>query len=141
MTGTADSDLLAERVRGVLDVALHRFVGVELLDPAHPENGIAFEVGDASVNNVDLLHGGIVTALLDVASYLALLPLLGPDEGAVTHDSSASLMKAVTRGARVQVTGRVVRRGRSLAFVHAEATVDGTVVATGQVTKSVLSRH
>jgi uncharacterized protein (TIGR00369 family) len=139
MTSAADTDLLAERVHGVLEVALHRFLGVQLLDPAHPANGIWFEVGDAAVNNVELLHGGIVTALLDVASYLALLPLLGRDEGAVTHDSSASLMKAVHRGARVEVTGRVVRRGRSLAFVHAEATVDGTVVATGQVTKSVLS--
>jgi acyl-coenzyme A thioesterase PaaI-like protein len=32
----------------------------------------------------------------------------------------------------------VVRRGRSIAFLRAEATVDGTVVAAGQVTKTLV---
>lgn len=138
MTDSVTDTLLTDRVRGVLDVPLHRFLGMRLRDPAHPQHGLAVEVADAAVNNVDLLHGGIVAALLDVAGYLALLPELGPDVGAVTHDASVSLIKAVPRGALVEVTGRVVRRGRNLAFVQSEATVDGVVVAIGQVTKSVL---
>lgn len=135
---TPEEDLLASRVATVLDIPLHRFVGLQLLDEHRPQDGIVFEVGDATVNNAKVLHGGIVTALLDVACYLSLLPVLGADEHAVTHDLSASLVRSVPYGARVQVQGTVVRKGRSLVFLRAEATVDGDVVASAQVTKSVL---
>lgn len=131
---------MATRVAGVRDIALHRFLGVALLDPERPEAGIVFPVDEPVLNNVGVLHGGVVTALLDVASYLALLPDLAEDEHAVTHDVTASLVRAVPRGARVEVSGMVVRRGRSIAFLRAEARVDGEVVAAAQVTKSLLRR-
>jgi uncharacterized protein (TIGR00369 family) len=129
---------LGSRVTGVLDVALHRFLGVELLEPTNPAAGIELPVQDAALNNAGVLHGGIVTALLDVACYLTLLPDLGPDENAVTHDVTVSLMRPVPRGARLQMSGEVLRRGRSIVFLRAEARVDGAVVAAGQVTKTVL---
>ena len=135
----ADPVLFAERVATILSIALHRFLDVALLDPAEPNVGIAFPVEDAAVNNLGLLHGGVVTALLDVACYLALLPGLGADEHAVTHDLAVSLIRAVPRGARVEVRGHVVRRGSRIVFLRAEATVEGTVVAVAQVTKSVVS--
>jgi acyl-coenzyme A thioesterase PaaI-like protein len=79
-----------------------------------------------------------VTALLDVAAYLALLPHLTDQEHAVTHDQSVSLLRPVSAGRRVEVRGSVLRRGRAVAFLRAEATVDGVLVATGQVTKTVV---
>jgi uncharacterized protein (TIGR00369 family) len=135
---SADDPGVRARVEGVLDIALHRFLGVALIDPAEPARGISFPVEDAALNNAGVLHGGIVTALLDVACYLALLPDLGPDENAVTHDVTASLMRPVPRGSQVQVRGSVVRRGRSIVFLRSEATVDGAVVAAGQVTKTLI---
>ena len=132
--------VLRARVDRVLDIALHRFLGVALLDPAEPGRGIAFPVEDAALNDAGVLHGGIVTALLDVACYLALLADLGPEEGAVTHDITVSLMRAVPRGAQVQVSGSVVRRGRSIVFLRAEATVHGAVVAAGQITKTLIRK-
>jgi uncharacterized protein (TIGR00369 family) len=128
----------AARVQAVLDIPLHRFVGLELLDPADPAAGIWFPVGLSAQNQARLLHGGVVTALLDVASYLALLPHLAEHEHAVTHDQSVSLLRPVSADQRVEVVGTVLRRGRSVAFLRAEATVDGTLVATGQVTKTVV---
>lgn len=135
---TASSESLAARVAGVLDIPLHRFLGIELLDPAAPAAGIAFRAGEPTLNNAGVLHGGVVTALLDVACYLALLPELADGENAVTHDVAASLMRPVARDARVEVTGAVVRRGRSIAFLRAEARVDGAVVGSGQVTKTMV---
>ena len=131
---------LPPRVEGVLDIPLHRFLGLDLADPAAPEVGVVFDAGPATLNNAGVLHGGIVTALLDVACYLALLPELADDENAVTHDVSASLMRPVAAGSRVHVRGAVVRRGRSIAFLRAEATVDGVVVGAGQVTKTMVRR-
>lgn len=136
----ASPDVLAARVEGVLSIALHRFLGVHLLDPDEPSAGVAFTVDEPSLNNVGVLHGGVVTALLDVSCYLALLPELAEDEHAVTHDVTASLMRPVPRGARVELSGTVVRRGRSVTFLRAEARVDGAVVAAGQVTKTMVRR-
>lgn len=129
---------LPSRVADVLDIPLHRFLGVALLDPAQPASGIALDVAEPALNNAGVLHGGIVTALLDVACYLALLPELGPGENAVTHDVAASLIRAVPPGARLHLRGSILRRGRSLVFLRAEATVDGAVVAAGQVTKTLV---
>lgn len=130
--------LTQQRVTGVLDVALHRFLGLALAEPPDPASGIIVPVGDAALNNAGVLHGGVVTALLDVASYLALLPQLGEEENAVTHDLTASLMRPVPAGAQLRVTAEVLRRGRRLVFLRAEATVSGEPVAVGLVTKSLL---
>ena len=128
----------AARVEGVLAIPLHRFLGVALLDADDPSAGISFPVGPAAQNNVGVLHGGVVTALLDVASYLALLPHLGPTENAVTHDLSVSLLRPVAADSRVEVSGTVLRRGRAVAFLRAEARVDGRIVAAAQVTKTLV---
>lgn len=126
-------------VQTVLDIPLHRFLGVGLRDEADPAAGIRFPVGPAAQNPAGMLHGGVVYALLDVASFLALLPHLGEGEHAVTHDVSASLLRPVGAGAEVEVTATVLRRGRAVAFMRAEATVEGVLVATGQVTKTVVA--
>ena len=85
-----------------------------------------------------MLHGGVVYTLLDVASFLALLPHLSDDEHAVTHDLTVSLLRPVVADERVDVTGTVLRRGRGVAFMRAEAAVDEQVVAAAQVTKSIV---
>jgi len=126
------------RVQAVLDIPLHRFLGVRLRDVHDPTAGIRFPVGEAAQNPARMLHGGVVYALLDVASFLALLPHLADGEHAVTHDVSASLLRPVRADATVDVTATVLRRGRAVAFMRAEATVDGQLVATGQVTKTVV---
>jgi uncharacterized protein (TIGR00369 family) len=128
----------ATRVQAVLDIPLNRFLGMELRNPADPAAGVWFPVGRSAQNQAAVLHGGVVTTLLDTACYLALLPQLSDDEHAVTHDLTVSLIRPVAADARVDVVGSVVRRGRAVAFLRAEATVDGEVVAAAQVTKSVV---
>jgi uncharacterized protein (TIGR00369 family) len=128
----------ATRVQAVLDIPLNRFLGMELRNPADPAAGVWFPVGSSAQNQAAVLHGGVVTTLLDTACYLALLPQLSDGEHAVTHDLTVSLIRPVAADARVDVVGSVVRRGRTVAFLRAEATVDGEVVAAAQVTKSVV---
>jgi uncharacterized protein (TIGR00369 family) len=128
----------AARVQGVLDIPLNRFLGMQLRDPADPSAGVWFPVGPSAQNQAAVLHGGVVTTLLDTASYLALLPQLSDAEHAVTHDLTVSLVRPVAAEERVDVTATVLRRGRAVAFMRAEATVGGELVAAAQVTKSVV---
>ncbi|MBN1092227.1 PaaI family thioesterase [Blastococcus sp. TML/M2B] len=111
---------------------------MQLRDPADPSAGIWFPVDGPAQNQVGVLHGGVIYTLMDVAGFLALLPSLSDEEHAVTHDLTVSLMRPVAAGKRVDLTGTVLRRGRAVAFLRAEATVDGEVVAAAQVTKSVV---
>jgi uncharacterized protein (TIGR00369 family) len=125
-------------VQGVLDVPMHRWLGLSLADPADPGQGLVLPVGANAVNNAGVLHGGIVAALLDVVAYLRLLPELPDDVNAVTHDASCSLLRSVREGGTVLLRADLLHRGRTLAFLRSEATVEGAVVAFGQVTKSLL---
>jgi uncharacterized protein (TIGR00369 family) len=125
-------------VAAVLEIPLNRFLGMRLRDDADPSAGIWFPVGPSAQNQAGVLHGGVVTTLLDTACYLALLPHLSDGEHAVTHDLTVSLLRPVSADQRVEVVGSVLRRGRTLAFLRAEALVDGVVVAAAQVTKSVV---
>ena len=128
----------AARIQSVLDIPLNRFLGMQLRDPADPAAGVWFPVGPAAQNQAAVLHGGVVTTLLDTASYFALLPSLSDAEHAVTHDLTVSLLRPVAADRRVDITATVLRRGRAVAFMRAEATVDGELVAAAQVTKSVV---
>jgi uncharacterized protein (TIGR00369 family) len=128
----------ATRVQAVLGIPLHRFLGMELRDAGDPAAGIWFPVAAPTLNPSGLLHAGVIYTLMDVASFLALAPHLGDDEHAVTHDLTVSLLRPVAADRRVDIVGTVLRRGRAVAFLRAEATVDGELVAAAQVTKSVV---
>jgi uncharacterized protein (TIGR00369 family) len=135
---TQSAGTLAARIQSVVDVPLHRWLGLSLAAPADPRAGLLLPVGPNAVNNAGQLHGGIVAAVLDVAGYLRLLPELDDGTAAVTHDASCSLLRPVGEGSTVLLRADLLHRGRTLAFLRSEATVDGTVVAFGQVTKSLL---
>ena len=130
--------VVAARVRAVQEIPLHRFLGMQLRDPEDPPAGVWFPVAGPAQNQAAVLHGGVVYTLLDVAAFLALIPQLGDEEHAVTHDLTVSLLRPVAAGQRVDVVGSVLRRGRTVAFLRAEAAVGGEVVAAAQVTKSIV---
>ena len=56
----------------------------------------------------------------------------------VAHDLSVSLLRGVESGTRVEIRAQVLRRGRAIAFIRAEATADGEIVATAQITKTIV---
>ncbi len=85
------------------------------------------------------VHGGVMYAMLDVAAYVALLPLMNDDQNAYTHDINVNLMKPVKFGKTVIFKGIIRRVGRTIAFCDSEAWCDGELVATGRVTKSIVA--
>ena len=123
-------------VAAVLDIPMHRFLGLRLRDPRDLTRGLLLVATAPSLNQAQLLHGGIVSALLDVAAFVALRPSLLPGEHAVTHAISVQLLRPVGEGAEVHFQGEVLRLGRLVAFLRAEARVEGKLVAVAQVTKT-----
>lgn len=117
---------------------LHRMMGVETIESADGNATIAFTVGDMSVNARGAFHGGVAYTICDMACYSALLGLLAEGENAATHDIHVSMMRAAMRGDRIVTTGKVIKRGRNVAFMEAEMRCGDELIARATVTKSIL---
>ncbi|MFZ5723150.1 MAG: PaaI family thioesterase [Pseudomonadota bacterium] len=134
---------MLERVRAaVLQLPLHRAADLELVSAAEGRAVIRYRVNDFTGNVQGMLHGGIVTAMHDVAVFLAVSTLLPADRHAVTCETQSSILRPANRGETIVVRAQVDRLGRTLAFMRSETwAVDGEgrerLIATGSLTKAV----
>ena len=98
-----------------------------------PENGSLQVVMDAKpelANSRGEVHGGAIASLLDVTISSTLRSTLGEDGAAATVSLTINYLEP-GRG-RLTGTGRVVRKGRTVASVEAHIHDDeGTMVAHG----------
>jgi uncharacterized protein (TIGR00369 family) len=130
--------MLNPRIAMVLAIPLHRHLGVEFISAEAGKSLLALPVAPHCENAVGVLHGGILYALSDVASYVALVGMLSAEEDGVTHDIHVSVMRPAPAGTRVLFHAEVRRKGRSLAFIDVEARSDETLIACARVTKSLV---
>ena len=90
-------------------------------------------------NSLGTVHGGVIMSLLDVALCTAARTLHPESIGVVTIDLSTSFIGGGS-GAKLYAEARVMRDGRSMSFVEAEAkNDDGSLVAKAIATVRV--RH
>lgn len=137
--GGRDSGTALHWFPRVFDIPLIAFLGARPENPEDPTAGLSMPVTDSALNAGEVLHGGVVAALLDLAAYLAALPTLGESEQAVTHAFSASYVSAATAGETVVAKGSLLRRTRHLAFTSASLSSRGRLIAVAEVTKSVVT--
>ena len=88
------------------------------------------------------VHGGVYSALVDMAVGGALSTLHESSAGGVgqtTLDLNVSFLAAGT-GDEIFAEGRIIRRGRTIAFGEATITdAAGTVLAVGRATYMILA--
>jgi len=90
-------------------------------------------------NSLGTAHGGVIMSLLDVALCTAARTLHPDSIGVITIDLSTSFIGGAS-GARLIADARVLKDGRSMSFVEAEAkNEDGSLVAKAIATVRV--RH
>lgn len=108
---------------------------LDLLGPVlvRPEpNGslsVALVVEQRHCNNRGSLHGGVLTALGDVALGRSAAMLTDPPTGLVTVSLEVHFAAAARPGNLVEVHTTTRRATRSMVFAQGEATVDETVIA------------
>lgn len=86
-----------------------------------------------------IVHGGMVTTLLDTAMGGACWSTLDEDESFLTADLSVEFIRA-TRPGTLRADGRVVQRNRRVAFCAAELyDADGDLLAMSHCTQIVRS--
>ena len=92
-------------------------------------------------NSLGSVHGGVIMSLLDVALCTAARTLHPESTGVITINLSTSFIGAGS-GSRLLAEARVMKDGRSMSFVEAEAkNADGTLVAKAVATVRVLLKE
>ena len=91
-------------------------------------------------NSLGTAHGGVIVSLLDVALCTAARTLHPESVGVITIDLSTSFIGGAS-GSKLVADARVLRDGRSMSFVEAEAkNEDGSLVAKAIATVRVRHR-
>jgi uncharacterized protein (TIGR00369 family) len=86
-----------------------------------------------------IVHGGMVTTLLDTAMGGACWSVLADDESFLTADLRVEFMRASTPGT-LRAVGVVVQRNRRVAFCSAELYDEaGTLLASSRCTQIIRS--
>jgi uncharacterized protein (TIGR00369 family) len=83
-----------------------------------------------------IVHGGMVTTLLDTAMGGACWATLADDESFLTADLRAEFLRAARPGT-LRAEGRVVQRNRRVAFCSADLYQGGELLATARCTQII----
>ena len=114
-------------------------LGWELIavDPEAGTIEVAFTASEQFLNPVGAIQGGFLAAMLDDTLGPALVATLGPGLFAPTTDLHVQFLRPARPG-RLTGRGRIVRRGREVAFLAGELLdASGQVVATAVATAQV----
>jgi len=115
-------------------------LGWELLavDPDAGTIEVAFAATERFLNPAGVVQGGLLAAMLDDTLGPALVATLGPGQFAPTADLHVQFLRPARPG-RLVGRGRVVQRGRQLAFLSGELRDDdgGELVAVATATARI----
>ncbi len=84
------------------------------------------------------LNGGVVNALVEQPTYLALLTLLKEGEFPMTNDAFIQHMRPLPGDAEYTLRSTVLRRGKSMAWINTDVFANGALVSTARITKTIL---
>jgi uncharacterized protein (TIGR00369 family) len=118
-------------------------LGWELVavDPDAGTIDVSFTATEQFLNPAGDIQGGFLAAMLDDTLGPALVATLGEGEWAPTVDLQVQFLRPAKPG-RLHAKGRVVRRGRDIAFLAGELRgPDDKVVATATATAVVRRRE
>lgn len=98
-------------------------MGIKVVSIGDGKALLKMQVRHDMLNGVGWLQGGMLVALADEAMALAIYPLLGETEGIATISESTSFIKGARDGS-IFAEGRVIKKGRRVAFTESEVFTD-----------------
>ncbi len=108
------------------------YLGVELVRAGDGEAEVRLSLEAHHLNRRGVVHGGVLASLLDSALGAAVISAIPPSWWCATISLSVQFLEGVGRG-RLNARGRVLRRGRKVAFAGGEVRDEGgRLVAVAQ---------
>jgi len=129
---------MPDRISPIKNHPLHIHLGVQDIISEGGNGTLTAIVNVNTLNPSGYYHGGIMYTLCDCCAYSGVLSVLKPNEEAVTHDIHISVLRPGKLNDKVLYQSKLVKRGRTLCFIDVEASIDGKLIATARVTKSIV---
>ena len=116
-----------------------RTLGIEPVDAEPGRASFRLELGEYHLNPFGIVHGGVLTALLDTAMGCAVHSLLPPAVGYVTGELNVRFLRpALLSGGLLEGTGEVIHPGTTTRVASAQiADAGGRVIALAGATCQV----
>jgi uncharacterized protein (TIGR00369 family) len=133
MTGVSGREFVEAVAAGqVAPPPMARLVGIRIVEVGDGEVVIACAADEKFYNPMGVVHGGLLSTLVDTAMGLSLHTLLPAGAGFSTIEMKVNFLKAVRAGdGDLTARGRVVKRGSRVTFAEAEVRdPEGTLVGT-----------
>ena len=114
---------------------------MEELREGYARLSIVLETRHTNPNGV--MHGGVITTMMDSALGAAIGALRGEEASRSPHatvEMNASFLAGARPGDRIVVEGRVLRLGKTIAFGEAEARRGDELIAKGRLTFAIRDR-
>ena len=116
-------------------------LGIEIVEAVDGAASLRLPLAEHVCNRRGVAHGGAVASLLDSALGAAVISSIAPEEWCGTLQLSIQYNDPARRGPLV-AAGRVVRRGRRVAFAEGEVTdAQGLIVARAHGTWTIWPGH
>jgi len=120
------------------------FVGARMEAMEEGYVRLSLAIGPQHTNPHGVMHGGVVTTLMDSSLGAALSRLRGDDARERPHatiEMNTSFLSSARPGDEIVVEGRVVKLRRTVAFGEAEARrrSDNEIIARGRFTFAIQS--
>jgi uncharacterized protein (TIGR00369 family) len=120
------------------------FIGAEMEELREGYARLSLVLEERHTNPNGVMHGGVITTLMDSALGVSLSALRGQDARRNPHatvEMNASFLAGARPGDRIVVEGQVLRLGKTVAFGEAEARRgDGELIAKGRLTFTIRNR-
>ncbi len=124
-----------ERVRGA---PYPHLIGMTIASLELDACRIELTVDERHLQPFGIVHGGVLAALIDTATFWAGFVRLPEDAGLVNVDLKLNYLKSVVRG-RLRAEGRCLRAGRQIGYAESGVYDDsGELVAHGTSTLMAL---
>ncbi len=108
----------------------NRYLGAEVVCGDERRSEVVLELAPHHLNRRGVAHGGVISSLLDSALGAAVIASIPQEWWCATTSLSTQFLEGAGRG-RLTATGRLLRRGRAVAFAAGEVHDEkGRLIAT-----------
>jgi acyl-coenzyme A thioesterase PaaI-like protein len=118
----------------------NRWAGLKLLELKPGFARIGFLPRTEMLTPWGTLNGGVLNSLVEVSAFLALLTVLEPNELPVTNDIFLQHVRPLPGDMEYELTGSLLRRGRTMAWLESTAWVGGKECTFARLTKTLTAR-
>ena len=114
--------------------------GVECIEVGEGIGRIKFKPRAEMLTPWGTLNGGVVTSLVEVPSFIALLTTIAENDLPVTNDIFLQHMRPLPGDCVYEMVGTLIRRGKTMAWTDVAVTANGATVSIARITKTIAKK-